>query len=137
VGSRWQKKWVVLTETSLAYYNSKGDTDPKVFILLETTTVQRLTKDLGFSVTNDTLFKGKHVGYEKVIEFQSASEENLSEWLYPLGALAGVKAGESKQQDWTSDAKATATATGVTAENKKGVDEVILAGYLKKVIVLM
>jgi len=133
-GSRWQKKWVVLTETTLAYYNSKGDTDPKVLIFLESTVVQRLTTgELGFSVTNDRLLKAKQSGTarDRSIEFQSASKENLNEWLFPLGALAGIKPEDTKNVTWSTDMNKT-VATEVYEEKEKDADEIILSGYLKK-----
>lgn len=131
-GSRWQKKWVVLTETSLAYFDSKGDSDPKIIVLLEKTTVTRLAAELGFCITNDSLFKAKHVGNAKSIEFQCASAQSLSEWLFPLGALAGVKQGEAG--NWAAPEQGSTVATEVFEDNvTKDVNDVIFAGYLKKV----
>lgn len=139
-GNRWQKKWVVLTETTLAYYSNKGDADPKILILLETTTVERLVGDLGFSVSNDALIKdknnfNKNDEHERSIEFLSASNENLNEWLFPLGALAGIKPENTKNVQWTTDMKTTVATERYednTHSKKKNLDEVIFSGYLKK-----
>ena len=132
-GSRWQKKWVVLTETTLAYYGSKGDSDPKVLIFLESTVVERVQGELVFSVTNDVLAKGKQSSTvrDRSIEFQSASNENLNEWLFPLGALAGVKPEDTNNVTWSTDSKTT-VATESYEDKKKDIDEVIFSGYLKK-----
>ena len=122
----------MLTETTFAYYGSKGDSVPKAVVLLENTSVARLHGDLGFSITNDSLYKGTHSGSENSVEFGCASAQNLEEWLFPLGSLAGIKPTEVK--NWTSDSNSK-VATEVF-EDKRGkvvTNEVIYAGYLKKV----
>ena len=140
-GSRWQKKWVVLTENSLAYYGSKGDSVPKMLVLLETTVIERLAGgELGFSVTNNCLYNPKHAGnsQEKSVEFQSASEQNLTEWLYPLAALAGIKEGEAKTALVTEICSKAGVSTTIQDQNqhKEHEEVVYLEGYLKKVCLI-
>lgn len=133
-GSRWAKKWVVLTESGLAYYGSKRSTVPKAFIPFEGTTVSRVSGELIFSVDNPSLYRSKSNSALTVIEFQAASEHELYEWFSPLSAMA--EAGKDKGTSaWTKGAAVKGAVTTEVFEDGKRNEkprDVVFAGYLKK-----
>jgi myosin-5 len=96
-GFMWQRRWIVLSEDYIVYYNSNtvSTKDPKFAIPLEGCTVQRVpgTREPIFEIfapnmSSKRTFFGSST--KKSMTFLCESEEDLQRWLIPLRAMSGV-----------------------------------------------
>jgi len=93
----WQKRYVVLTEDYMIYYQSDNTLNsPKFAIPLKDISIQRQpgTREFVFEVTSPLMNEKKRMfssSTKKSILFQCASEEILQGWLKPLKSIAGIQ----------------------------------------------
>jgi hypothetical protein len=96
-GFMWQRRWIVLSEDYIVYYNSNtvSAKDPKFAIPLEGCNVQRVpgTREPIFEIfapnmSSKRTFFGS--SSKKSMTFLCESEEDLQRWLIPLRAMSGV-----------------------------------------------
>jgi len=93
----WQKRYVVLTEDYMIYYQSDNTLNsPKFAIPLKDISIQRQpgTREFVFEVTSPLMNEKKRMfssSTKKSILFQCASEEILQGWLKPLKSIAGIE----------------------------------------------
>ena len=94
-GMMWQKRWVVLTEDYLVYYNSPNSTqNPRFAISLKDAHLNRVAgKDPIIEISSAHMPEKKSIfggAIKKTVAFFAENEIELQDWLMPLKSVIGI-----------------------------------------------